>query len=67
MKVDDDTDLDPPEIASIQDFINNAVEAQKKLVKYQLTVQDHKARQLIPCSLIQLRKDCDLEQNIENE
>lgn len=66
-KVDDDTDLDPPEIASIQDFINNAVEAQKKLVQYQLTVQDHKARQLIPCSLIQLRKDCDLEQNIENE
>lgn len=68
---DDDTIIDPPEIFTISDFIQNVEKAQKILESYQLTVQEHGPRQLIPVSLIQLTRDYNpykhIEEGIEDE
>jgi len=63
----DDTLYDPPEIFTVQEFINQVKKAQQILTKYQLTVQEHQPRQLIPVSLIQLTREYNPYEEIINE
>ena len=53
----DDTQNDPDDIFTIMDLIKNIEKAQNILKHYQLTVQGHKPRQLIPVSLVQLSRN----------
>ena len=64
---DEDTIYDPPEIFTITSLINNVKSSQKILEKYQITVQEHQPRQLIPVSLIQLTRKNNPYEEIENE
>jgi hypothetical protein len=63
----DDTVYDPPVILTVQEFINQVKKAQVILGKYQLTVQEHQPRQLIPVSLIQLTREYNPYEEIRNE
>jgi Reverse transcriptase (RNA-dependent DNA polymerase) len=56
LRLDDDTQNDPPEIFTINDLIAHIKKAQDTLKLYQLTVQGHEPRQLIPVSLIKLSR-----------
>ena len=56
---DSDTIYDPPEIDTIESFISYLKKAQSVLENFQITVQNHQPRQLIPISLRQLTKEYD--------
>lgn len=53
---DDDTTIYKPEIFTINNLIRRLEQSQKTLIKFQITVQDHVPRQLVPINLMQLTK-----------
>ena len=63
---DDDTLYDPPEIFTLCDLIEHIKKAQSVLEKFQLTVQNHQPRQLVPLSLVQLTRKYNPYQDIED-
>ncbi len=56
---DSDTVYDPPEIDTLEKLISFLKKAQGVLEKFQITVQNHQPRQLIPISLKQLTSTYD--------
>lgn len=50
----DDTQNDPPAIATLESLLGTIAHAQKVLQRYQISVQDHEPRQMVPVSLAQL-------------
>ena len=66
LDVHDDTIMDPPEILCVKDFIENVNQSQRVLYSYQLTVQEHQPRQLVPVSLIQLTREYNPYEETEN-
>lgn len=56
---DSDTVYDPPEIDTLEQLISFLTKAQDILEKFQITVQNHQPRQLIPISLRQLTSTYD--------
>ena len=54
---DDDTTKDPIVITTLHELSDKIKMAQNTLVKYQLSVQDHMPRQLIPVSLLQISRN----------
>lgn len=53
---DQDTTFDPPEIRTLKEFKNSIENSKRVLEKYQITVQNHQPRQLVPISLLQFTR-----------
>jgi len=63
----DDTVYDPPDIFTIDDFLQTLDKAQSILKRYRLTVQNHQPRQLIPVNLAQETRTFDPWEDVDNE
>ena len=54
LKEDDDTPHDPPRFASLSELIRGLGRAKRVLETYQISVQNHEPRQMVPISLTQI-------------
>jgi hypothetical protein len=53
---EDDTTKDPPEIGTLTQLGDTLAQSQRILSRYQLSVQNHEPRQLVPIRLDQLSR-----------